>query len=57
MIHATFNKFELFAKNFPIPYCQNYKFVGEYVYADETRSHQHINILKRALGKYKYLMH
>ena len=50
-VHATFNKIEPFAKNFPIPYCQNYKFVGEYVYADDSRSPQHIQILIRSLRK------
>ena len=49
IIHATFNKFEPFAKDFPIPYCQNYKFVGEYVYHDESRSDYHINELKKSL--------
>jgi len=48
-VHATFNKFEHFVKNFPIPYCQDYKFVGEYVYADDSRSSQHIQILINSL--------
>ena len=33
------------AKPFPIPYCKDYKFVGEYVYQDESRSKYHIDEL------------
>lgn len=49
IIHATFNKKEPHAKNFPINYCNQLKFVGEYVYHDESRSNEHINILKLSL--------
>jgi len=49
MIHATFNKMEHNAKNFPINYCNDFNFVGEYVYFDESRSQEHINILKQSL--------
>jgi hypothetical protein len=45
-IHATFNKMEPNAKNFPINYCNNLRFVGEYVYYNDTRSIEHINILR-----------
>jgi len=48
-IHATFNKMEPHAKNFPINYCNNLRFVGEYVYYDETRSKEHINELIKHL--------
>ena len=49
LIHATFHKFEPFAKNFPISYDETYKFVGEYVYADDSRSQFHINELRKKL--------
>lgn len=48
-IHATFHKNESQAKNFPINYCEDFKFVGEYVYEDETRSTYHINELKNRI--------
>lgn len=47
IIHATFHKTETHANNFPTMYENNYKFVGEYVYFDDSRSQWHINILKR----------
>ena len=34
IIHATFNKNESHAKDFPMHYCSEFKFVGEYVYHD-----------------------
>jgi hypothetical protein len=49
IIHATFNKKESHSKNFPINYCKDYKFVGEYVYYDDSRSLEHINILKNSI--------
>jgi hypothetical protein len=49
IIHATFNKKEAHAANFPIDYNDNYNFVGEYVYADESRSQSHIDNLKDSL--------
>jgi len=49
LIHASFNKYEDYCKLFPIPYCNEYKFVGEYVYENETRSQFHIDILKESL--------
>lgn len=45
-IHASFNKMEPHAKNFPIKYCSDLRFVGEYVYFDDSRSIEHINILR-----------
>jgi len=45
IIHASFHKYEEHAISFPIPYCNEYKFVGEYVYHDESRSDRHINDL------------
>ena len=45
IIHATFHKWEGHCKEFPIKYDDEYKFVGEYVYFDETRSQVHINAL------------
>ena len=49
IIHASFHKYENDAKPFPTPFNQIYNFVGEYVYADESRSESHINALKNSL--------
>jgi hypothetical protein len=49
LIHASFNKYENNCKEFPISYCYQYKFVGEYVYEDESRSQIHIDALKKEL--------
>jgi len=49
IIHASFNKSETHAIKFPIEYCSEFKFVGEYVYHDESRSQYHILALKKAL--------
>jgi hypothetical protein len=46
MIHASFHKFESFSKDFPIPFCKEKKFVGEYVYENESRVEQHYNMIK-----------
>jgi protein O-GlcNAc transferase len=48
-IHASFHKKEHHAKNFPIGYCNQLRFVGEYVYHNESRSIEHINALKLSL--------
>jgi hypothetical protein len=48
-IHASFNKMEDTAKKFPINYDDDFRFVGEYVYYDESRSLEHINALKYSL--------
>ena len=48
-IHATFHKMEPHAKDFPIKYCNELRFVGEYVYYDESRSSFHINELRNGL--------
>jgi len=52
LVHATFNilPYEN-AKPFPTDYDSEYHFVGEYVYEDETRNQEHINILQQHLGK------
>ncbi len=50
-VHATFHKFELHAIDFPIPYDQEYKFVGEYVYFDESRSQPHTDHLINQIKK------
>jgi hypothetical protein len=47
-IHASFHKMEDNATKFPINY-DEFKFVGEYVYYNESRSQEHINILKESL--------
>ena len=46
-IHASFYKMEPHAKNFPVKYCSNFRFVGEYVYHDDSRRIQDINILRK----------
>ena len=53
MVHASFYKWENGSKNFPIPFDNQYKFVGEYVYADESRSQSHIDALIFDLQKVK----
>ena len=42
MQHLIKNKI---IKDFPIPFNNNYNFVGEYVYADDSKSYEYINIL------------
>jgi len=39
------------SREFPIPYCENFRHVGEYVYEDESRSQSHINDLRAAVLK------
>lgn len=51
MIHASFNAKESHCKNFPIPYDNECRFVGEYVYFDESRSMEHVNILRNSIGR------
>ena len=48
MIHSSFGGVlnEQNVKKFPIPYDEQYNFVGGYVYEDESVSMQHTNILK-----------
>lgn len=45
-IHASFYRMEPHAKHFPIKYCSELRFVGEYVYHDESRCQQNINELR-----------
>ena len=47
MIHASFHTYEPHCLAFPITYDSEYRFVGEYVYADESRNLQNIKELKR----------
>lgn len=46
MIHASYHKYENNAKDFPIPFCKDKKFVGEYVNQDERRIPEHYNMIK-----------
>ena len=46
MIHASHHKFEQDSKEFPISFCNEKKFVGEYVYEDESRVPEHYNMIK-----------
>ena len=50
VIHARFHKWEKHAKDFPINYDSEYRFVGEYVYADESRSQPHIDAVRNEVG-------
>ena len=49
-IHASFNihseETGVYVKPFPIPYDEDYHFVGEYVYEDESRVLEHSNMIK-----------
>jgi hypothetical protein len=53
LIHTTFgilnNEIISCSKPFPIPYCDNYYFVGGYVFQDDSVSTEHTNILKRCV--------
>ena len=50
LVHTSFKFFpNEYHKPFPIPYGKDLKFVGEYVYEDDSRSQYHINLLKKAL--------
>lgn len=47
VIHATFGKLEGDkCKEFPVVYEEDYKFIGEYIFEDDSRSQPHINDLK-----------
>jgi hypothetical protein len=50
LIHSNFIHFDYeHCIEFPIDYDANLRFIGEYIYSDETRSEDHINILNRYL--------
>ena len=52
IIHTSFISFQgENTKPFPIPYDNEYRFVGEYVYSNDSRSQHHINELKNELKK------
>ena len=51
VIHDNFNKCERHAVPFEMNYNENYNFVGEYVYSDESRKLQYIEILKDSIKK------
>ena len=51
MIHASFYRKEPNAKKFPIKYCSELRFVGEYVYHDESRNIDHINELRISIQR------
>lgn len=51
VIHANFNNYEDHAMKFPIEYDNEYRFVGEYVYQNESRSVSHIENLKRSINE------
>jgi hypothetical protein len=50
LVHSSFKKYKNeICKSFPIQYCNEYRFVGEYVYENENRSLYHLNLLKQHL--------
>lgn len=49
LIHASFHKYESHAIDFPIPYDREYRFVGEYVYHDESFSKEYNDLIKNEL--------
>jgi hypothetical protein len=55
LIHASFNKYESNCINFPIFYIKQLRFVGEYIYSDESRDNQSVNDLYLHLCKNKML--
>ena len=54
LIHASLHRRESNAISFPTPYNENFNFVGEYVYADESRNPTNIQQLKKAIGRKKF---
>ena len=51
LVHSSFTIYSNEnTKLFPIPYDNEYRFVGEYVYEDESRSQYHINELKKIIN-------
>ena len=50
-VHSSFYKYiGEYVKQFPIPFCNKYYFVGGYVYKNETVSKEHTNILKNIIN-------
>ena len=52
LIHASFCKFENNCKDFPIPYCNEFKFVGERIRVDGSRVKDDVTPLLTKLGHY-----
>jgi hypothetical protein len=53
MIHASFNKYEKNCCSFPIKHCYEYRFVGEYIYEDESRNADHVKDFKTFVDELK----
>lgn len=51
MIHASFHKYEPFAKDFPVPFCKDFLFVGEQIEKDETRIKKGTDTMKTILQR------
>ena len=49
VIHASFHRYEGHAKNFPTPFDSEYRFVGEYIYVDESGNQEHRNAVKNSI--------
>lgn len=50
LIHASFHKYEAHAIDFPISYDREYRFVGEYVYHDESFPKEYNELIKNSLS-------
>ena len=53
MIHATFCRAESICRDFPIPYDDDYRFVGEYVKCDNSRNENAVQCLRIEYSKLK----
>lgn len=49
LVHSSFHKIENFAENFPLEYDNDFRFVGEYVYEDESRNLEIVEILRKSM--------
>lgn len=53
VIHASFHHYEQICRRFPIKYCDEYRFVGEYVYEDDRRDDETVEKLKSIVNKFR----
>lgn len=52
MVHASFNKFESHALDFPTEFDDKFHFVGEYHYWDGTRNLEHSEMIRHAVPQH-----
>jgi len=56
IIHASFNRYENECLDFPISYeSDDYRFVGEYVYENESRNKQNIDQIKNGINHINHI--